>query len=56
VGFRAFEGVCSVRPTPFSNSAATRAPAGGLDAATSEALDRVLAWVTSQKGLEWISV
>jgi 4-hydroxy-tetrahydrodipicolinate synthase len=37
-------------------SAATRAPAGGLDAATTEALDRVLAWVTSQKGLEWISV
>src|SRR6266568_569306 len=31
-------------------SAATRAPAGGLDAATKQALDRVLAWVTSQKG------
>lgn len=37
-------------------SAATRAPAGGLDAATRQALDRVLAWVTSQKGMEWISV
>jgi len=37
-------------------SAATRAPAGGLDAATKQALDRVLAWVTSQKGMEWISV
>jgi len=37
-------------------SAATRAPAGGIDAATTQALDRVLQWVTSQKGLEWISV
>jgi 4-hydroxy-tetrahydrodipicolinate synthase len=37
-------------------SAATRAPAGGLDAPTRQALDRVLAWVTSQKGMEWISV
>jgi 4-hydroxy-tetrahydrodipicolinate synthase len=37
-------------------SAATRAPAGGLDAATTHSLDRVLAWVTSQKGMEWISV
>ena len=37
-------------------SAATRAPAGGLDAATKQSLDRVLAWVTSQKGMEWISV
>jgi len=37
-------------------TAATRAPAGGLDAPTREALDRVLAWVTSQKGMEWISV
>jgi len=37
-------------------SAATRAPAGALDAHTREALDRVLAWVTSQKGMEWISV
>jgi 4-hydroxy-tetrahydrodipicolinate synthase len=37
-------------------SAATRAPAGGLDAPTRDALDRVLAWVTSQKGMEWISV
>ena len=37
-------------------SGATRAPAGGLDAATKQALDRVLGWVTSQKGLEWISV
>jgi 4-hydroxy-tetrahydrodipicolinate synthase len=37
-------------------SAATRAPAGGLDAATRHSLDRVLAWVTSQKGMEWISV
>jgi 4-hydroxy-tetrahydrodipicolinate synthase len=37
-------------------SAATRAPAGGLDAPTKQALDRVLAWVTGQKGMEWISV
>ncbi|HTM24320.1 MAG TPA: dihydrodipicolinate synthase family protein [Vicinamibacterales bacterium] len=37
-------------------SAATRAPAGGLDACTKQALDRVLAWVTLQKGMEWISV
>jgi 4-hydroxy-tetrahydrodipicolinate synthase len=37
-------------------SAATRAPAGALDKATSASLDRVLAWVTSQKGMEWISV
>jgi len=37
-------------------SAVTRAPAGGLDAPTKQALDRVLAWVTSQKGMEWISV
>ena len=37
-------------------SPATRAPAGAMDAATAQALDRVLAWVTSQKGLEWISV
>ncbi len=37
-------------------SAATRAPAGAMDAATAQALERVLAWVTSQKGLEWISV
>lgn len=37
-------------------SAATRAPAGGLDAPTRQALDRVLTWVTSQKGMEWISV
>lgn len=37
-------------------SAATRAPAGGLDAATKASLDRVLTWVTSQKGMEWISV
>ena len=37
-------------------SAATRAPAGGLDQPTRDALDRVLAWVTSQKGMEWISV
>jgi 4-hydroxy-tetrahydrodipicolinate synthase len=37
-------------------SAATRAPAGGLDVPTRQALDRVLAWVTSQKGMEWISV
>jgi 4-hydroxy-tetrahydrodipicolinate synthase len=36
-------------------SAATRAPAGGLDAPTRQALDRVMHWVTSQKGLEWIS-
>src|SRR6266545_467423 len=37
-------------------SAATRAPAGALDKPTLEALDRVLAWVTTQKGMEWISV
>jgi 4-hydroxy-tetrahydrodipicolinate synthase len=37
-------------------SAATRAPAGVLDAATQKALDRVLTWVTTQKGMEWISV
>ena len=37
-------------------SAATRAPAGSLDAPTRDALDRVLSWVTSQKGMEWISV
>jgi 4-hydroxy-tetrahydrodipicolinate synthase len=37
-------------------SAATRAPAGGLDKPTTQALDRVLHWVASQKGLEWISV
>ena len=38
------------------SSAATRAPAGALDTATTASLDRVLAWVTSQKGMEWISV
>jgi 4-hydroxy-tetrahydrodipicolinate synthase len=37
-------------------SAATRAPAGALDAPTRDSLDRVLTWVTSQKGMEWISV
>ena len=37
-------------------SAATRAPAGALDPATTAALDRVLKWVTTQKGMEWISV
>ena len=37
-------------------SAATRAPAGGIDAPTREALDRVLTWVITQKGFEWISV
>lgn len=37
-------------------SAATRAPAGALDAPTRLALDRVLTWVTTQKGMEWISV
>ena len=37
-------------------SAATRAPAGALDAQTKDALDRVLTWVTTQKGMEWISV
>jgi 4-hydroxy-tetrahydrodipicolinate synthase len=37
-------------------SAATRAPAGGLDEPTRQSLDRVLRWVTSQKGMEWISV
>lgn len=38
------------------SSAATRAPAGALDKPTLAALDRVLTWVTSQKGMEWISV
>lgn len=38
------------------SSAATRAPAGSLDAPTRQALDRVLTWVTTQKGMEWISV
>src|SRR3954471_22483440 len=37
-------------------SAATRAPGGALDTPTRQALDRVLAWVTSRKGMEWISV
>jgi 4-hydroxy-tetrahydrodipicolinate synthase len=37
-------------------SAATRAPAGALDGPTTQALDRVLTWVTTQKGMEWISV
>jgi 4-hydroxy-tetrahydrodipicolinate synthase len=37
-------------------SAATRAPAGALDAQTKQALDRGLTWVTTQKGMEWISV
>jgi 4-hydroxy-tetrahydrodipicolinate synthase len=37
-------------------SPATRPPAGAMDAATKHALDRVLSWVSSQKGLEWISV
>ena len=37
-------------------SAATRAPAGALDKPTLASLDRVLTWVTSQKGMEWISV
>jgi 4-hydroxy-tetrahydrodipicolinate synthase len=37
-------------------SAATRAPAGALDGPTKQALDRVLTWVTTQKGMEWISV
>jgi 4-hydroxy-tetrahydrodipicolinate synthase len=37
-------------------SGATRPPAGGLDDPTRQALDRVLAWVAGQKGLEWISV
>jgi 4-hydroxy-tetrahydrodipicolinate synthase len=35
---------------------ATRAPAGALYAPTRQALDRVLAWVTSLKGMECISV
>ena len=37
-------------------SAATRAPAGALDGQTKDALDRVLTWVTTQKGMEWISL
>jgi 4-hydroxy-tetrahydrodipicolinate synthase len=36
--------------------AATRAPAGRLDEPTRRALDRVLAWVGAQEGVEWISV
>jgi 4-hydroxy-tetrahydrodipicolinate synthase len=36
--------------------AATRAPAGAMDAPTCDALDRVLTWVVTQKGFEWISV
>jgi len=34
-------------------SAAIRPPGGGLDAPTREALDRVLAWVQKQEGVEW---
>jgi len=37
------------------SSAATRAPAGGLDASTREALDRVLEWVRAGEGKAWIS-
>src|SRR5260370_418528 len=37
-------------------SAATRAPAAALAAPPRHALDRVLTWVTTQKGMEWISV
>jgi 4-hydroxy-tetrahydrodipicolinate synthase len=37
-------------------AATTRAPAGALDGPTTQALDRVLTWVTTQKGMEWISV
>ncbi|HET7618977.1 MAG TPA: dihydrodipicolinate synthase family protein [Vicinamibacterales bacterium] len=36
-------------------SAATRAPAGSLDASTRDALDRVLRWVGAQEGFGWIS-
>jgi 4-hydroxy-tetrahydrodipicolinate synthase len=36
-------------------SAATRAPAGPLDASTRDALDRVLRWVGAQEGFGWIS-
>jgi 4-hydroxy-tetrahydrodipicolinate synthase len=36
-------------------SSAIRPPGGRLDAATTEALDRVLAWVRSAEGMEWIS-
>jgi hypothetical protein len=38
------------------SSAATRAPAGRLDAPTREALDRVLAWVRAGVGREGIPV
>lgn len=34
-------------------SAAIRPPGGRLDASTREALDRVLAWVQAQEGVEW---
>jgi 4-hydroxy-tetrahydrodipicolinate synthase len=37
------------------SSAATRAPAGRLDASTREALDRVLEWVRAGEGKAWIS-
>jgi 4-hydroxy-tetrahydrodipicolinate synthase len=36
-------------------SPATRPPAAGLDAATRQALDRVLEWVKAEKGNAWIS-
>ena len=34
-------------------SASIRPPGGALDAPTREALDRVLAWVQAQEGIEW---
>jgi 4-hydroxy-tetrahydrodipicolinate synthase len=36
-------------------SPTTRPPAAGLDAATRQALDRVLEWVKAEKGNAWIS-
>jgi 4-hydroxy-tetrahydrodipicolinate synthase len=36
-------------------SPAIRAPGGRLDGPTRDALDRVLAWVREQEGVEWIS-
>ena len=37
-------------------SGAIRAPGGRLDAATGQALDRVLEWVRAREGMEWISI
>jgi 4-hydroxy-tetrahydrodipicolinate synthase len=37
-------------------SGAIRPPGGRLDAATGQALDRVLEWVRAREGMEWISI